>query len=167
FRGGLAQGRLGALHLHPREPDRLARVAADDPGQLLGALRQQRGGAVEHGGARRAREPAGGHRRGGAVDRRGDGRGIRLGRRPHPFFAAACAGAITHSSSNITFAPLTAVIPDGSCGGEISTTSAPTASMPPSERMITWRSRIETPPGSGTAVAGASRGSRPSMSTVM
>src|SRR5471032_802129 len=70
----------------------------------------------------------------------------------------------THNISYSRFAPTSAVLPDGSYGGEISTRSHPTISSPRQPRMISSACQIVRPPISGVPVPGAKLGSRPSIS---
>ena len=81
-----------------------------------------------------------------------------------PLRRAATLSASTQSSSNIIVAPVSAVSPLGSSGGETSTRSAPTISSPRSPRTSACASRVVMPPISGVPVPGAKDGSIASMS---
>src|SRR4051812_9214897 len=73
--------------------------------------------------------------------------------------------ALRERSSYMTFAAASAVmLPALSYGGETSTTSQPTRSIPRSERSKASASAVENPPTSGVPVPGAKAGSRKSMS---
>src|SRR3954465_8332066 len=73
--------------------------------------------------------------------------------------------ALSERSSYMTFAPASAVMhPALSYGGETSTTSQPTRSIPRSARRNASASAVEKPPTSGVPVPGAKAGSRKSMS---
>ena len=74
--------------------------------------------------------------------------------------------AMMQRISNIIVAPTSAVIPEGSKGGETSTTSAPMISRPSSPLRRICASKVENPPTSGVPVPGAYAGSRPSISKV-
>ena len=66
--------------------------------------------------------------------------------------------AITHSSSNMIETPSHAVPPDGSKGGDTSTTSAPTMLTPSSPRTTCSAWKEFGPPTSGVPVPGAKAG---------
>ena len=57
--------------------------------------------------------------------------------------------------SNINEALTSAVFPDGSSGGKISTTSPPTRLQPLNPRSMRWASWVVYPPTSGVPVPGA------------
>ena len=68
------------------------------------------------------------------------------------------AVASMQSNSYIMLAPTKAVIPVGSQGGEISTTSAPAMLRPLNPRTKDNASRLVKPPTSGVPVPGANAG---------
>ena len=70
----------------------------------------------------------------------------------------------TQSISNSRLAAVSAVLPDGSYGGETSTRSQPTRFMPQQPRIISRACIVVRPPISGVPVPGAKAGSRLSIS---
>src|SRR5690606_29103488 len=81
-----------------------------------------------------------------------------------PCLRLATESAMTQRSSNIRFAAFSAVCPLGSSAGATSQMSAPTRCLPRRARIMTWQSRTDSPPASGTPVPMAYAGSRASMS---
>ena len=73
---------------------------------------------------------------------------------------------MTHKSSNSIVAPVSAVMPPTSKGGETSTTSAPAMLRPARPRSSACASRVVSPPIYGVPVPGAMAGSMLSMSKV-
>ena len=75
-----------------------------------------------------------------------------LATKPAHVLRCATASATTHRISNIRLAPLRAVWPVGSSGGDTSQTSPPMSCNPRNPRSITCASRMLNPPGSGAPV---------------
>ncbi len=69
-------------------------------------------------------------------------------------------------SSRTSTAPVAWVTPDGSSGGDTSTTSKAATRSPRRASIASSSSENPGPPGSGLPVPGAAEGSRTSMSTV-
>jgi len=83
------------------------------------------------------------------------------------FFRCVTLSARMHRISYIMVAPTSAVFPEGSNGGDTSTTSPPIRSRPRRPRTNACASIVVIPPTSGVPVPGANAGSRQSISKEM